>query len=214
MSNNKHKIKQGECISSIAEHYGFSPDDIWDNPANAELKEKRKNKNVLFVGDLVVIPDKRLWEESCATEQCHSFRRKRVYEILRVRIQSFGGEPRADESYRLITDGGTDHTGVTDMEGNIECPIPLNAHKAELYFDSAPGMVKYSFALGYIDPITEICGVQSRFNNLGFDCGPIDGDLGPQTEKALKDFQSKHGLSITGQADEETQERLKDEYGC
>ena len=210
----KHKIKQGECISSIAEQYGFLPDDIWDDPANAELKEKRKNKNVLFTGDLVVIPDKRLPEETCATEQHHRFRRKRMPVILRVRLQFFDGEPRADESYRLIVDGGTVHTGVTDTEGTIECPIPPNAHKAKLSFDSDSEMDNYSFALGYIDPITEICGVQSRLNNLGYDCGSIDGALGPQTKKELKDFQTKHRLSITGQADEETQERLKDEYGC
>ena len=93
----KHKIKQGECISSIAEHYGFFPDDIWDDPANAELKEKRKDKNVLFAGDLVVIPDKRLLEETCATEQHHRFRRKRVPEIFRVRLRLLDGEPRADK---------------------------------------------------------------------------------------------------------------------
>lgn len=210
----RYKVAQGDCISSIAKQYGFLSDEIWNDPGNTELKGKRENKNILLVGDLIVIPEKKLGEAICAAGQHHRFQRKSVPEKFRVRLQYFDGKPRAQESYRLIIDGGAIQTGVTDTEGNIEIPIPPNAHKVELYFDSDPESDKYLFALGYIDPITEVSGIQSRLNNLGSECGSVDGNLGLKTENELVAFQAEHLLSITGQADNDTRERLKVEYGC
>jgi N-acetylmuramoyl-L-alanine amidase len=72
----KHIVKQGECISSIADAHGFFPDNIWNDAANTKLRGKRKDPNVLYSGDVVVIPDKQSKEESCATEKKHSFIKK------------------------------------------------------------------------------------------------------------------------------------------
>ena len=43
--------------------------------------------------------------------------------------------------------------------------------------------------------------VQSRLTAHGFPVGPIDGDLGEVTLKALKAFEKAHGLTIDGTAD-------------
>lgn len=45
------------------------------------------------------------------------------------------------------------------------------------------------------DDVTEL---QSRLTRLGFDCGRVDGILGPNTAKALSDFQSNCGLPADG----------------
>ena len=208
----KHKVKQGECISSIAYNYGFFPDNIWNNPANAKLKEKRKDQNILSPSDLVVIPDKTLREETGATGERHHFRRKGVPEIFRVCIK-FDGEPRANEPYTLNVNG-IFHNGTSDDEGNIECPIPPNTHEVKLYLGSEPEMYEYTFSLGHIDPITEIRGIQERLKNLGFNCGLVEKDLGSETKKAIKAFQAKYEFPVTGQVDEETREKLILEYGC
>jgi peptidoglycan hydrolase-like protein with peptidoglycan-binding domain len=59
----------------------------------------------------------------------------------------------------------------------------------------------------------EVSGIQGRLCNLGFACGPVDGKLGPRTRGALRRFQSDRNLSVSGQADNATRDRLKQESG-
>lgn len=40
--------------------------------------------------------------------------------------------------------------------------------------------------------------LQTRLGRIGFDCGKVDGILGPDTAKALHDFQSNCGLVVDG----------------
>jgi peptidoglycan hydrolase-like protein with peptidoglycan-binding domain len=49
---------------------------------------------------------------------------------------------------------------------------------------------------------------QEQLKTAGFDPGQIDGTLGPDTQKALKDFQQSKGLPATGQLDRQTQQAL------
>ncbi len=49
---------------------------------------------------------------------------------------------------------------------------------------------------------------QQELKAAGFDPGQIDGQLGPDTQKALKDFQQSKGLPSTGQLDRQTQQAL------
>jgi hypothetical protein len=56
----EHKVKQSECIYSISDGYGFFPNTVWNDPSNAELKERRQVPGILFPGDIVVVPDKQL----------------------------------------------------------------------------------------------------------------------------------------------------------
>ena len=114
----EYKVKQGDCISSIAYRYGFFPDTIWNDPKNSELKQKRQDPNVLAPGDLVYIPDKRIREVSGATEQRHRFRKKGVPEKLVVQFKN-NDEARANEAYVLDIDGQLTE-GKTDGEGRVE----------------------------------------------------------------------------------------------
>ncbi len=51
--------------------------------------------------------------------------------------------------------------------------------------------------------------LQRLLAERGFSAGAIDGDFGPNTEKALKAFQTHAGLAVTGRADEATWEALE-----
>lgn len=41
-------VQKGDCLSSIAFGFGFLPDTLLNHPANAGLKQKRKDPNILL----------------------------------------------------------------------------------------------------------------------------------------------------------------------
>jgi peptidoglycan hydrolase-like protein with peptidoglycan-binding domain len=49
-----------------------------------------------------------------------------------------------------------------------------------------------------------IRAVQQALQKKGFDPGPIDGVLGPQTEQAVRKFQDAYGISASGHIDNQT----------
>ena len=54
----------------------------------------------------------------------------------------------------------------------------------------------------------EIRSAQQALQDKGFNPGPIDGRMGSQTKAALKEFQQKNNLTVTGSLDAETRDRL------
>jgi N-acetylmuramoyl-L-alanine amidase len=206
----EYKAKQGDCISSIAQKHGLFWEKVWEHPKNAQLKEKRKDPNVLYAGDMVFLPDKEENEESCATGQRHRFRKKGVPAMLRLQFFE-EDEPRADEPFILDIDGEL-FSGTTDEEGRLEHPISPEARRGKVLLGDDQD--EYQLNLGHIDPIDEIKGVQIRLNNLSFDCGDADGVLNPKTETAIRGFQRKYDLPESGEPDEATRNRLLEVHGC
>ena len=51
--------------------------------------------------------------------------------------------------------------------------------------------------------------VQRALAQLGYYHGPIDGVVGPQTEKAIRWFQSVDSLPVTGEIDSATLRALR-----
>jgi N-acetylmuramoyl-L-alanine amidase len=201
-----HTIEEGESTISLALQYGFFVNTIWDYPANADLKRKRKDMNVLMPGDIVVIPDKEIKEVSGATEQLHRFKRKGIPAIYRLQV--FDCEkPRANQAYRLSLDGQV-LRGTTDANGILQQPVPPDATEGELII--GPDEFRLTIDFGHLDPITEISGVQKRLNNLGYLCGEADGELDEPTRDALADFQDRFGLEPTGELDDATLKKLEE----
>jgi hypothetical protein len=207
----EYKVKQGDCVSSIAERYGLSWEKIWNHPNNAELNQKREDPNVLYSGDVVFIPEKEVKQESGATGQRHHFRRKGVPEKLIIVLKE-EDEPRVNVPYILEIDGEL-LSGSTDSEGRLEHPISPDAKRGKLIIGEGEDREEQDLQLGHLDPITEISGIQARLDNLGFECGQINGKLGPETQEAIRLFQTKHGLNVTGEPYEAMRQKLKEEYG-
>jgi hypothetical protein len=209
-SGQYHKVKDGDCISSIAENAGLSWETVWNDPTNAELKQVRGNPNVLFPGDRIYVPTHRPRQEAAATEQRHRFKRKGMPALLRLVLAS-GDKPRANESYIVEIDGNV-RSGKTDAEGRIEVSIPPNAKRGKIIVGEEKEGIP--LVLGGIDPVEQITGVQARLNNLGYNAGAVDGVLGPQTKAALESFQHGAGLPETGQLDVQTRSALVDKHAC
>ena len=206
-----HVVRPGECISSIARDVGQFWETIWNDPANAELKAARKDPNVLLPGDRLTIPKIKPRQESCAAEARHRFVRRGEPAEMHLRILE-DGEPRANEPYTLEVDGQT-FDGTTDGDGNVVLPIPGNARHARLVVGPSGDQVTYKLALGSVDPVSELSGVQGRLQNLGFDCGTPDGQMGPRTQAALRAFQRRNKLPVTGEPDDATRAKLEEVHG-
>jgi peptidoglycan hydrolase-like protein with peptidoglycan-binding domain len=51
--------------------------------------------------------------------------------------------------------------------------------------------------------------IQERLRTEGVYAGPVDGELNAQTEAALRQYQQKRGLPVSGAADEATLKQLQ-----
>jgi len=211
-----HKVRQGECLSSIADENGFFWQTIWDHPDNESLKELRKDPNILQPGDTVAIPDKRLKEISEQTSQVYKYRVKNTPAKFRVRLLR-DANPRSGEKYVLTVDGVEIKRGSVPSDGNIEMPIPPKARTGELVIGENEDTEIYTLNFGYLDPIETVSGVKARLNNLGFDCGTVNEKLDEETIEAIFDFQCYINHSApTGDLDDQTRQalaKLHDEVG-
>jgi hypothetical protein len=207
----KHIVKQGECIESIAFEHGFFWGTVWNHSKNKELRELRKSPNVLRPGDEVHIPVKRYKAVDCQSGKRHVFRLKGVPSKLKI-VVKVEDEVQANVPYVLDVDGKR-YKGKTDGEGRLEHPIPPRAKQGKLLIGEGEEQQELDLALGHVDPVEEVSGIQARLNNLGFFCGEEDGELDPLVEQAIMDFQAHHELEPTGEIDDATKSKLLEEHG-
>lgn len=206
-----HTVQQGEYLQSISEQYGFRDyRTIYEHSDNADFKNNRPNPQIIYPGDTIVIPDKEQKQESRPTGQVHTF----VVKSQRIKLKVYvrrRGEPVANQPYTL-TVGDLQYQDQTDGDGLVEKDVPIGAPEALLHFDGPP-VLDRRLLLGHLDPITTTSGVRGRLNNLGLWAGEPDApDDDPDYASALRAFQTKHGLDVSGEADDATIAQLQQEY--
>jgi peptidoglycan hydrolase-like protein with peptidoglycan-binding domain len=54
----------------------------------------------------------------------------------------------------------------------------------------------------------DVRSAQMALRDKGHDPGPIDGVMGPRTSAAVREFQQKENLTVSGQLDAETRAKL------
>jgi hypothetical protein len=200
------KAAKGDSIPSLAKDNGFFPDTIWNHPQNAQLRQLRKSQNQLLPGDPVFIPDLTKRTESRGVDASHSFKRKGVPAKLTMRLLELG-EPRKNEPYVLIVDGMS-FKGTLDGDGRLEQFIPPNAKSGQLLLNGGKEVIPVQ--IGYLNPVSDVSGLQQRLNNLGFVCGNEDGDFDELTKAAILKFQKANKLPETGQPDDATCAKLQE----
>jgi len=207
VGSGNYVVRQGDCVESIAYQHGHLWQTLWNHAKNAKLKQVRKDPNVLLPGDRIFIPELREKEETGGTEQRHRFRRKSVPSKLKLRFLDAKSRPRAGEPYDLDIDGQK-YSGSLDSDGALEVSISPNVRKGKLTVGQGDEQEEYELDLGHLDPLAEVSGVQARLMNLGYDCGSVDGKLGPETEEALAAFQEDNDLEPSGKLDQTTLDKL------
>jgi hypothetical protein len=209
-----HTVKKGECLSSIADQYGFFWETLWVLPENRKLRELRRNPNVLLENDKVFIPEKRLREESCATGGKHVFQLKGVPVKVVFRVLDVAGNPRAGEPYSLDVDG-KQKSGTVPDDGIVSQKVPPTAKQAKLKVGEGDREDEFVFDLGHLDPVEMPSGVRARLRNLGFYNGAIsDAAYDADAQEAIRRFQESAGLPESGDMDAATQQALLEKHGC
>ncbi len=198
-----YNVRQGDCISSIADELGLKWETVWNHGNNASLRAKRKDPNVLYPGDEVYVPDREIKELSRSTDQKHKFVKKGEPTKLKLRLLD-DYKPRAGVKYQLEIDGAS-KSGTTDSNGFITEMIPAGARSGRLLVGQGSTKDYYDLRLGELDPLETEDGVRGRLIDLGFGSDNLND--------AISAFQKREGLETTGEANDATLNRLKERFG-
>lgn len=212
-----HTIRQGEHASKVAAKYGFRDyRTVWENAGNATLREQRRNPNVLAPGDGLAVPEKAQKSIPVAVDMRHRFRVASPSLWLRVTLHHFDDRPLASLRCEMALDTGEKRELTTDENGTLEASIPRTARLARLTVldTGAPFDLEIPIRIGDLDPVELPSGQIARLNNLGYYVGELEDADEKQLRLALEEFQADHELTVTGQADPPTRDRLLELHGC
>ncbi len=214
-----HIVESGEHASGIAVKYGYqSFEPIWKAAENADLREVRKNPQVLLAGDDIYIPERKTKKFSVTTGQNHTFHVTRARLELRLRLLTSQGKPAGGLSVMSRVDKvetASDTTGAGDL--TIVVSPQSTFATVEITTAEAEGErlpLELVFAIGGLDPIDEVFGAKSRLSNLGYlTSAPDDPFADEELELAVEEFQADHDLTITGALDDATNAKLLEVHG-
>ena len=215
-----HVVAEGEYLALIALRNGFHDSRlIWDDPANAELKARRKNPNVLLAGDKLVIPDKVAGRVSVTTGKVNPFQATGDVLTLNVHFENAGAKPLASRDVTLALAGVRRGRRLRPGAGRSRrpptargccirtSPVPsataLAATQADVQILAQPADPPAAFRLliGNLDPVDAPSGQRARLDNLGYFAGYTDADR-DQLEWATEEFQCDEKLKDRGLFDD------------
>jgi N-acetylmuramoyl-L-alanine amidase len=187
----KQKVQQGDRLLTIARKQSFYHwQTVWDFAGNSALKDLRRDPCILLPGDQVAIPSKlqRVAEVSGGKAE---YVLQSANEILRVRFTEadFGGDRQA--RFVAKPDQGPETSGALASDGTMQIDILPGVAKINVDVfvdDNDQPQGRYELAVGHLDPVEEISGVQARLGNLGYYSGPITGSLDDATRRAISAF--------------------------
>jgi putative peptidoglycan binding protein len=217
-----HVVRQGEHLAGIAHQYGFADWQlIWNDPANAEVKARRRNPNILYPGDRLEIPELHAKEYERPTEERHRFRLRSEPLQLRVRLHRLYGHAFAgnkclwqeDSRRSNLTTGKTGELDQSILNMTSQVSLTLE-HTVNGSAGSVPIRYHLRLLAGHLDPIDTPSGQCARLLNLGYYQGPLEPGDPVLLASAVEEFQCEHGLLVDGRCGPQTQAKLKAVYGC
>lgn len=204
-----HIVKQGDCLLSIADKYGFSSyETIYLHPDNAAFKKLRSDPTTIMPGDKIVIPDKKPSSIKLKPDNMYNLIVTTPKAYFITELLDSAGEPIANAKYGLKIKGiEQPFNGQTDGSGKIEVKIPANAENGVLIVqpDSAEPeyQLRFEVKLGHLDPANTISGQQGRLANKSIYTGALDGEAGPISESAMSNFQLTINADAVGELTED-----------
>ncbi|MCP3940950.1 MAG: peptidoglycan-binding protein [Desulfobacteraceae bacterium] len=213
-----YKIKKdNECILTIAEKHKFKKwEKIYDHPKNEFLKTThRKDPMCLKKGDEIYIPPKEQKKEACQIYKINKYVVPVLKSYFSIQLRDHRDQILAGVNYKLEIEN-KEFTGQSTQEGVVEEEISLKDEFGYLtiwpFKDFPEKEIRWRVKLGHLDPVNTTTGQQGRLNNLGSQVGFIDNEKGPVTDQAIKKFQQKNNLTVSGEANPDTQEKLTNPF--
>jgi hypothetical protein len=155
-------IRQGDYLALLAHKFGFDIHRVWNDPANAELKQKRSDPNQLWPTDILQVP-------TPASPQ--------KYTLITGATNTFTSDPPLVDVTIRFTENSLASRGLTvpelphvtglrtDSGGSVTISIPVSQKKFTIVFDDD---TIFAGRLGHLDPINTFSGVVHRLQNLGY----------------------------------------------
>jgi hypothetical protein len=226
-----HVVRQGDTISRIAARYGVAPREVWEHPANRELRERRPNPEVLAPGDVLRVPDVPLHVGLAPVSPggTHRFRAR----VPRLDIQLVlrgGGGPNGElqgQDWEIDGPSGIEpQQGRTGADGVVRFAVPIHVSEVDLVLIGRDEIVP--IRIGHLDPADERSGARQRLVQLGYLLPPVAELFGAALEDvqdgfgdddtayaaALRAFQRDRGLEHSGVLDAATAHALRQAYGA
>ena len=215
MPNKPYVIKQGDYLGKLAHQLCFDAAEVWNDSANAELKQKRGDGSILCPGDVLFIPDEPPKTLPLTAKSTNAY----VAEVPKVKLEltlTEGDKPLADMPYR-IEGIGDDSEKRTDGSGKVVIEAPVNVREVMLVLPKRGE--KQLVRIGELDPVSEPSGARMRLTNLGLLGKGFAGADNYETSDAdrlragVQAFQRAQRLDPTGELDEQTQAALLAAHG-
>lgn len=187
----RHRVRLGDCVTSLAHEHGLTADVLWRADANAEQRETR-DPHQLVPGEELEIPDPTPKDENVATGFLHVFRRNGTPATCRLRLVGFDA-PLADVEYEFEPAFGEPQQGTTDGDGVLE----LSVHP-----QLASGLLRVQdqvlrLELGQLQPVETTFGIKARLANLLLlDEDRVDNRPTEASDLGLELFRRHVGLPV------------------
>jgi hypothetical protein len=193
---------------------------VWNDPANADLRQQRGDPHVLAPLDILKIPETEPIWHSLTTGTTNEFTAS-TPPLLHGRVQCFGldGQPIAGATFTVL-DVSPPTQGTTTDDGTAEFSFPSDVSTVRLEFADLKLVLLAHVA--HLDPITTPSGVQQRLEGLRI-IPPLpiipDEDFRDMLAEyaviaGLQRFQRQQGIEPTGELDDATLQALVKAYGA
>lgn len=210
-----YTFRLGDTLDAVAARAGLAMSRVWEHPGNAKLRQDRKEPDLLFPRDVVVLPDVEVKELQRGTGAAHRFQ----VTIPRTPLQLFllaDGLPCKAAICTVVGEAGVPPaTADDDGKVTLERPTALVRFDLEVRLQADPPLTQDNAGSTLGLPArtrripvqvgrlaNEVAVLQARLTNLGFHCA-VDGVFGRSTRSALNRFQKAFGLQRTETPDDQ-----------